>query len=352
MNLTSELKEAILKAYEEDQNLDIITRKVFKDESLSGKHREGRLVRSFLISQKKTFKTRTKIRGANQVELTEQQKQFAIQEAEKGLSSLKIAEVLFPDKEIKPLSAEQRAVYDVVKEVSPEDSQTQEADKPATSDYIAPKAMSRILKKVNDATGNSFEEAKINRNIKICLEKLGVNLNNSRFITIINNYPSTKDRELFEQEFIRLTWDKPDLSSDEINLYLNVCKEIINLEVISKHLNKLNEMFDIANEQDEMSVRLAEIIKAKSAEYHQCETRIENLTKKLQGDRAERMKNKQKDNVSLLALVQFFQDEEERSNMVRLAEMQKKLVREYAQRMESMEEWRCRVLGLDIEDVV
>ena len=35
---------------------------------------------------------------------------------------------------------------------------------------------------------------------------------------------------LFEHEFIRLTWDKPDLTADEINLYLNGDK-IINHEL-------------------------------------------------------------------------------------------------------------------------
>ena len=38
-----------------------------------------------------------------------------------------------------------------------------------------------------------------------------------------------KTELLFEHEFVRLTWDKPDLTADEINLYLNVCKEVINL---------------------------------------------------------------------------------------------------------------------------
>jgi len=160
------------------------------------------------------------------------------------------------------------------------------------------------------------------------------------------------DRELFEQEFIRLTWDKPDLTPDEINLYMNVCKEIINLEVISKHLNKLNDIFDIANDQEEMSVRLAEIIKAKSSEYHQCETRIENLTKKLQGDRSSRMQSKHKENASLLALVQFFQDEEERNNMVHIAEMQKQLVSDEANRLERMDEWKARILGISKYDVI
>ena len=168
----------------------------------------------------------------------------------------------------------------------------------------------------------------------------------------MNNYLDVSDRELFEEEFVRLTWDKPDLSADEINLYLNVCKEIINLEVVSKHLNKLNDMFDIADDQTEMSVRLAEIIKAKSSEYHQCEGRIENLTKKLQGDRGERMKNKKRDNASILSIVQMFQEKEERDNMVRIAEMQKLTVKKEAERLEGMAEWKARILGISQDDVI
>ena len=45
---------------------------------------------------------------------------------------------------------------------------------------------------------------------------------------------------------------------------MNVAKEIINLELITGHLQKLNDMFESADDQDEMTVRLAEIIKAKS----------------------------------------------------------------------------------------
>jgi hypothetical protein len=192
----------------------------------------------------------------------------------------------------------------------------------------------------------------MNRQKQICIEKLGINLSNSRFLKIINNYLNETDRVLFEHEFIRLTWDKPDLTADELNLYLNACKEVINLEVISSHLNKLNDMFDIADDQTEMSVRLAEIIKAKSQEYHQCETRIENLTKKLQGDRSERMKKSQKENASFLSIVQLFQEEEERKNMIRIAEMQKIAVKEESKRLEGMAEWKARILGIGPEDVI
>jgi Skp family chaperone for outer membrane proteins len=101
-----------------------------------------------------------------------------------------------------------------------------------------------------------------------------------------------------------------------------------------------------------MSIRLAEIIKAKSSEYHQCEGRIENLTKKLQGDRSERMKSKHKENASILSLVQFFQDEEERKNMVRMAEMQKEVIQQEAHRLEGMAEWKARILGISQDDVI
>jgi uncharacterized membrane protein YgaE (UPF0421/DUF939 family) len=133
---------------------------------------------------------------------------------------------------------------------------------------------------------------------------------------------------------------------------MNVCKEIVNLEVVSKHLNKCNDLFDLSHDQEDISPRLSDIIKAKSADYHQCEMRIESLTKKLQGDRAERMKSKHKENASILSLVQYFQDEEERVNMVKIAEMQKALIKDEAKRLEGMAEWKSRILGISMEDAI
>jgi hypothetical protein len=350
MSLSDEQKESIKNTYRKTTDLNEIVRIVFDNPDIDGRSKEGRLIRSYMIEVGLKFKTSTR-RKKEGIEFTKEQRDFIIEHANSGSSSLRIAEILFPDREIKPLSLEQRAVYSVINEINPDYSPSQDSDV-GLSSYVAPKSTSRIVKKINDATGNDLQEEKINRQHKVCVERLGVNLNNSRFLKIVNNYTSKDDRELFEQEFIRLTWDKPDLTADEINLYMNVCKEIVNLEVVSKHLNKLNDIFDITNDQEEMSVRLSEIIKAKSSEYHQCETRIENLTKKLQGDRAERMKNRQKENASILALVQYFQDEEERVNMVKIAEMQKALVREEAHRLEGMVEWKSRILGISMDDVI
>lgn len=349
MDLTEEQKEYIKNNVAKVSNLNELTQKCFRDDDLDGRTKEGRAVRKYLIENNIDYKT-TRRKPQDKIELNDSQKEFIIQQAQEGMSSLEIAKLIFPEKRVKPLSNEQRTVLAHINEVNPDFVPSQ--DSAAVSDYVPPKSPSRVVKKINDATGLGLDDSKLNRQKQVCIEKLQINLSNSRFLKIINNYLNKQDRELFEQEFIRLSWDKPDLTADEINLYLNVCKEVINLEVVSAHLNKLNEMFDVADDQTEMTVRLAEIIKAKSQEYHQCETRIENLTKKLQGDRAERMKKNQKDNASFLAIVQMFQEEEERKNMVRMAEMQKKLIKEEAERMEGMAEWKARILGISQDDAI
>jgi hypothetical protein len=349
MDLTKEQKDFLRENASKIPDLIDLTKQCFKDDSLDGRSKEGRAVRKFLVENSIDFKTTARA-PVEVIEFTKEQKDFIIQQAEEGLSSLEIARIVFPSRSVRPLSNEQRAVLLQIREVNPDILPSQ--DSGALNSYIAPKSPSRIIKKINDATGLKLDESKLNRQKQICVEKLGINFSNSRFLKIVNNYLNQEDRVLFEHEFTRLTWDKPDLTADEINLYLNVCKEVINLEVISAHLNKLNSMFDDADEQQEMSVRLAEIIKAKSGEYHQCETRIENLTKKLQGDRSERMKKMNKENASFLSIVQLFQEEEERETMVRIAEMQKEAVKQEAERLEGMAEWKARVLGIGQQDVI
>lgn len=343
IRLTEEQKNLILESFQKDPNIINITKIVFDDQSLDGRSKEGRAVTKFLANNGLKPQT-TKKEKSKEINLTPEQIESIESMKADGLNTSEIADILF-SKNVVRLSVEWRAVNEIV-------NLEKEEREEAPTTYVAPHAVSRIIKKINDSTGYGLEEGKMSRTQQTCCNKLRINLNNSRFVAIVNNYTSIRDKELFEQEFIRLTWDKPDLTADELNLYMNVAKEIINLELITGHLQKLNDMFESADDQDEMTVRLAEIIKAKSSEYHQCESRIENLTKKLQGDRGARLANKQKETASFLSIVQLFQEEEERKNMVRIAEMQKEIIKEEAQRLEGMAAWKARVLGIGIDDVL
>ena len=111
-------------------------------------------------------------------------------------------------------------------------------------------------------------------------------------------------------------------------------------------------MFNEVEDQQDMTVRLAEVLKSKTDEYDKCEKRMESLIKKLNGDRAERLRNRQKENASILTLVRNFQIEEQRNQMIEIAEMQKKLVEEEADRLDNMESWKARILGISKKDAI
>lgn len=263
---------------------------------------------------------------------------------------MQVCQLLYPDERIAYGSKEYASVLEFVE--SCECIETPSSENAIGKKYSPPKAPSKIIKKINDCAQKNIEETKLSVTEKRSIESLGNFLASPRFIQVINNYASQEDRDLFEAEFVRATWDKPDLTSDEINLYINVCMDYIHLKNIQGAINKLNRMFDDAEDQQDLTVRLAELLKTKSEEYNQCEKRMESLIQKLQGDRSKRISTKQQQNANILNLVQLFQEEEERKVMVKIAELQKKNAKEEADRLESMPAWKARVLGISKEDAV
>ena len=181
------------------------------------------------------------------------------------------------------------------------------AEKPKVKEkYMPPSSTDEAIQLVNLYLNTGLESSQLSSIEKKSLEKLVHFLQAPRFVNTINNYRDKEDRDLFEAEFVRATWEKPDLTTDEVNLYINVCIDYINLRNISRNIEKLNRMFNDADSQQEMTVRLAELLKTKSEEYDKCEKRMESLIKKLNGDRARRIESKQGQNANILSLVEKF----------------------------------------------
>ena len=348
MKLTEEQKQWLRENYKSNPSLIELTRQLFMDESLDGRTKEGRAVRKFLAEAGVKYQTTQK--EIHIVELSQEQKEFVVQYAQDGMTAFQIASLLFPDVNMTPLSKEMIVVNDYLKEYAPTFVKSEESSLGET--YSSPSTPLSAVRKINKYTSEDLKVERLTMKQKNCVDALISFLQSPRFNTVINNYNAQVDRELFEAEFIRATWDKPDLTADEINLYINVCVDYINLKNISAHIEKLNRMFNEAEEQQDMSIRLAELLKTKSEEYNQCEKRMESLIMRLSGDRAKRIASHQQDNASLLNLVQLFQDEEERKIMIQIAELQKQAVSKEADRLENMPEWKSRVLGLSKGEII
>jgi len=349
MKLNEEQKQFIRDNFKDNPNLLELTRKLFDDPTIDGRSKEGRAVRKFLSEEKLDYKT-TKREKVPDINLTDQQIEFIKAQAQNNLSAFQIAEILFPDINIKRFCKEHMTIVEFLREYEP--AYVHETETAINRSYNPPKIFSTALKKINTFTLQELQEEKLSHEDIECVNSLMRSLAAPRFIQVISNYNSMKDRELFEAEFVRATWDKPDLTSDEINLYINVCVDYINLKNISSHIEKLNTMFNEVEDQQDMTVRLAEVLKSKTDEYDKCEKRMESLIKKLNGDRAERLKNKRQDNATIISLVKNFQAESERRRMIELAEMQKKLVEDEVTRLDNMDSWKARILGISKHDAV
>ena len=104
MELTEEQRQFLRENASKVPNLIDLTKQCFKDNSLDGRSKEGRAVRKFLVENSIDFRT-TSRPPAEIIEFTDEQCEFIIQQAETGLSSLEIAKIVFPSRNVKPLSA-------------------------------------------------------------------------------------------------------------------------------------------------------------------------------------------------------------------------------------------------------
>lgn len=351
--LSESQKALILEKFQSGiQDMDVLTKLAWEDQTIDGRHAKGRAVKKFLVENELKYKTLHHER-VDKVELTPEMGEQILAEARKGKGHLEIAQIVFPDRQVKKLSREWRAVLNFITAHAP-DMPRNSNDDPAVTKYVAPREPSRVIKKINEATGLNLDSdiEKLSHKYKQLVEKLTINLADLRFKRICDSYASMKDRDLFEQQFISQTWDKPDLTKEELNMYMSVCKDIVTAEQLTAQINTLNEFFATMEDASELTVRFSDTCKAKTDEYNQCQKRISDNIKKLQGDRSERLKGQKRDETSFITIVQMAQEEQERKNMLRLAELQKRAIEDEANRLESMDELMCRIFGVSKEEVI
>lgn len=352
-DLSDDQKNTILALFEETQDLNIITQKVSGDPNLDGRSKLGRQIRSFLAGEGKDYG----VKGGSKkgkLDLTEEQMRFLNSDLiDNKMLPLEIAKLVYKNPNIKSLSQEHRTVLSYLEEYRPDvvDHTLSIAD----GKWHKPKRIESVISLVNKWCNLDLPCSKDklpNKNRK-GIERLLDYLNVYKLWTTLNSLSTQDDRNLYESEFIRYTWDKPDLTNEELNLYMMVCSNIVR----AKHIQKRMDDFVISLENNndhtgDVSIKQTEHFKALNEELNACEKRISDTITKLNGDRSKRVEKQQAVNANILALVEAFQDKQERDQMVLQAQMRAKLIEEEAERLESMDEFRARIFGISREELI
>ena len=355
MGLTDDQKSYIRANFKNGCDLKKIVSEVFPvpegEKPTDVRSVSGRLVRSFLVAEGFAYKT-ARTPNSALIILTKGQEEIIREMLSRGKKSSEIANEVFK-KEIKPLSVEHHVVMNYIK-TNGKGMKAEDDTLAISGDnkkYFGPKSTGPVISKINNYAGAELDEKTLSRMDLTCVEKTMANLNNSRFVTIINNYNKQSDRDLYEQEFLRMTWNKPDLTPEELNQYMNLCRDMISLEAMNRHMQTLNEMFE-ESEKAELTVKLSDMIKSKSGELNETSKRIEASITRLQGDRQKRITAQSGQSSNFLNIVKAFQEEDERKRMLKMAALQKMLVSEEADRLESMDAMKARILGMTKETLI
>ena len=322
-----------------------------------GRSKYGKCVKAFLASQDMKAKASHEYQGRDDVSLSDEMKEYIVNNGH-AMSDLDVAKIIFDDNTLTNLHKETRLVSDYRQSQGIEQSllvPSQTNAVPSQAEYKPPRTINLIISRVNKYVLDGIDKDKLTARQRKEIESLIGYLHTYRFLHQINGYDSQVDRDLFESSFIRYTYDKADLTQEEVDQYIVLASEVVIASNIQRRVEHLQGLLDDAANDTEgrrISMSLVEAIGKAQNDYHQSVGRQNKLLSDLKEKRSDRLKNQIKENASIINLVQMWKEEESRKKLIQLAELRKQVVKEEVKNISSMDEVKARILGISEDEVL
>lgn len=345
-----------------EATLTEITAYAYDNETVDSRSKEGRALKQYLLDNNIEYKNRS-VFQRERVKLTLEHEEF-IKNNYTNQHYLDMAKILFKNNGLTHLSLESREVSAYVDKLQKADPAYLEmktyvpAETPSPGpmgEYFPPRRLDQTLYRINKYLNIGWEQGKLKATQLKQVEMLQRYMNTFSFCYQINTYKREDDRKLFEDAFIRYTYNKEDLTQEELDQFVTLCTETVTASSILQQVEDLRQLLRQASEEDEgrnIKMSLNEAISSLQTEYNQCRSRQNKLYKSLVDDRSKKMQDRKQENASILNLVQAWKDEERRKSIIILAEAQKQNLADEARRLSSMDELKAVIRGIDIDEMV
>jgi hypothetical protein len=322
--------------------------------NINGRTKEGRAVRAFLITKDISPRSLHNYVPKEKIELTEDQQEYVINNL-RTMKGHEIARIIFVNPDLSHVSQEARTVNDFIKNLDPDVVPYNDIERTSTEEYKPPTTFSQTVNKINRYILHGINKSKITAKQKKDINALIGYMHAFRFNHQINSYDSLTAQELFESSFVRYTYDKYDLSQEEVDQYIVLSGEVVISANIQRRVERLQRLLDdTANDTEgaRISMSLVEAINTAQNEYNQCVNRQHKLLGDLKQKRSDVLSKKIQNNASILNLVEAWKSEESRKKMVLLAERQKETLEKEIDSLASMDDLKCRILGIDKDEAM
>lgn len=357
--LTEEQKQIVLDAWNKNPLLPPTLKELVVlvfGPGFDGRSDYGKIIKYFLAQRQLRAKAASDDdRKTDKIILTDEHKLYIVNNAAKN-SGLEMARTIFNNASISNLHAETRVVNDFIKTLDTKSvyGGKEIVDEIPNGEYEPPKTLDKVLKKTNEYVNFVMGGVvALNGKQKKWMEKLIEYLNTYSFIRLMNTYDSSYDRKTCEDAFVRYTYDKPDLTQEEIDQYIELSNNIVNKYKIQKHLNQLRkQQSEIAGsdpDSQKYSMGLVEAIGKASTEYHQNSDRQKKLLESLTQKRSERLEASINDTATVLSLVHAWRNYEDRQEMIKMAMKEQQIVGKEIERIMDVSELKARIMGVNPE---
>jgi hypothetical protein len=193
-----------------------------------------------------------------------------------------------------------------------------EVDDIQDGEYRPPLTDETVIRKINRADGGAdMAKHRLSSFERKCVRVLKANLGLKKFCLTINSFKKIQERELFEIEFIRATYNKPDMIPDDINACMMLCGEYIREMQIREMMNLLDGRVKSSLEGDEKTnMVFAENLSAKTNELDKCQKNIKALQDTLNKSYSKRKDTESKYHESLARYINAVCDQGNREKFI------------------------------------
>jgi hypothetical protein len=325
----------------------------FGRDDLDGRSKEGKAVKNFLATRQIKPKKSHEYQAKGLIELSIEQKEYISNNCH-TMTGLEMAKILFKNESLTNLSQETRSVLEYMKNIpSNIKFNNTENENTITEGYKPPRSEERMIVKINKYILDGIDKNKLTHKHKKDINSVIGYMNTHRFIHQINIYDNESDRELFESSFVRYTYDKSDLTQEEVDQYIVLCTEVVISSSIQQTINVLQNQIDLAIQEDgKIPMALVEASNTARKEYNDCVNRQQKLNNDLKVKRSDKLSKQVKETASIINLVQMWKEEDSRNKLIKMAEMRKQVVEKEIDRLSTMDEIKSKILGISKDEIL
>lgn len=233
------------------------------------------------------------------------------------------------------------------------------AERPTDSDYKIPETDDQLLKKITaNVPGCQWRKSGLDAHQRKCLRFLQSNLMSLHFLRTINGIKDAGLRELFEQEFIKHVFDKPDLIPEDINSYISLASAYVELFIVNERMYVLDKDFRDCSSGDDSNgaarrVLIVDQISKISKQREDIKNQIQKISRGLTGDREKRLAKETERSQSIARIINDCADEKKRDLLNAAAKARNIALQNHIKEVEGYDEIsKGEINGISIEEIL